>query len=108
MKRRARLAPDHGQRAAALSRHWITLPGAVRRAARQRRVVAGLFPSHVGFLARARLRRVDHAAIEPTMVTYCVKGAGLWELAGRRHEFTPGDVRVVPSGEPHVYGAGPD
>jgi AraC family transcriptional regulator of arabinose operon len=108
MKRRARPAHDRRQRAADLPRHWITLPAAARRAAQQHPLLAGLFPSQVGSLPRARHHRVDSGRIASTVVIYCVAGAGFCELAGRSHSIEPGDLAVVPSGVPHVYGTLPD
>jgi AraC-like DNA-binding protein len=108
MKRRARPTPDHRHRATDLPRHWITLPAATRRAAQRHPLLAGLFPSHVGFFPRARHHRVDRSGIESTIVNYCVKGAGFCELAGRHYSVEPGDLLVVPSGVPHVYGTRPD
>jgi AraC-like DNA-binding protein len=80
-----------------LPRHWITLPAAARRAALRHPLLAALFPSHVGFFSRARHHRVDSGGIESTIAIYCVKGAGVG----------PGDLMVVPSGVPHVYGTVP-
>lgn len=107
MKRRARPKPDHQRRAADLPRHWITLPAVARRAAQRHPLLSGLFPSHVGFFPRARDHRVDCSGIESTIINYCVKGAGFCELAGRRYDVEAGDLLVVPSGVPHVYGTRP-
>lgn len=100
--------PDHHHRAADLPRHRITLPAAARRSAQRHPLLAGLFPSHVGFFPRARQHHVDRGGIESTIVNYCVKGAGFCELGGRRYSVEPGDLLVVPSGVPHVYGTCPD
>jgi AraC family transcriptional regulator, arabinose operon regulatory protein len=108
MKRRSRSASDRHPRAADLPRHWITLPAAARRAAQRHPLLAGLFPSHVGFFPRARHHRVDRSGIDSTIVNYCVKGAGFCEIGGRHHSVEPGDLLVVPRGVPHVYGTRPD
>ncbi|HTV23961.1 MAG TPA: helix-turn-helix domain-containing protein [Polyangiaceae bacterium] len=107
MKRRARPAPTHRRRSAELPRHWVTLPAAAQRAAQRHPLLAGLFPSHVGFFPKARHQQVERAGIPPTIVSYCVKGAGFFELAGRRFSVEPGDVMVVPGGAPHRFGTRP-
>lgn len=104
MKRKSRPAPDARQASVDLPRHWITLPVAARRAAQRHPLLAGLFPSHVGYSPSARHHHVARPGIEPAVVSYCVKGTGFCELDGRRFDVGAGDLIVVPSGVPHSYG----
>lgn len=43
--------------------------------------------------------------VDQAIVMVCVRGAGWCELAGQRHAVGPGEVIVIPPGEPHSYGA---
>lgn len=109
MKRKPRTTSSERPRGAAEPpRRWITLPAAARRAAERHPLLAALYPTHVGYTPRARHQQVARAGIEPTIVNYCVGGAGYCELAGRRFEVEPGDLMVIPSGAPHGYGSHPD
>ena len=92
-----------------LPRFWIALPVAVRRRALDDPLLAGLFPSHVGFFPNARGHAITrHQGLTSTIVNYCVKGRGWCRIANVRHEVVAGDLIVVPAGEPHAYGANTD
>ena len=91
-----------------LPRFWIALPGPVVRRALQEPLLQGLFPSHVGFFPRARGHGIMRdEGLDSTIFNYCVKGSGWCSVANARHEVGPGDLMVVPAGEPHAYGTNP-
>jgi len=108
MKQKARPAPQHRPRTVDVPRHWITLPVAARRAAQRHPLLAGLFPSHVGYFPKVRHHHVARAGVEAAIVNYCINGAGFCEIAGRRFDVGAGDVMVVPSGVAHSYGSRAD
>lgn len=61
----------------------------------------GLFP-HAAAHGRSR----NHGAHE-VVIILCTDGAGLVELRGVEHDVGPGQVVVLPRGEPHRYRAAP-
>lgn len=102
---RASLAP-HLQSTPDLPRHWVVLPQSARKSALESRLLAGLFPSHVGYFPRARLHRVARPlGVEQVIFNYCVRGAGFCELRGKRFTVEAGDLMVVPRGCAHAYGS---
>jgi AraC family transcriptional regulator, arabinose operon regulatory protein len=92
-----------------LPRSWITLPAPIQRRAHADPLLRGLFPSHVGYFPRARSHTISRATgLTSTIFNYCVKGRGWCTLTNTRFEARPGDIMVVPAGEPHAYGSDPD
>jgi len=91
-----------------LPRFWITLPEPVRRRALEHPLLAPLFPSHVGFFPRAKGHGIAREqGIDSTIFNYCIAGSGWCSVAGERHPVRPGDLMVIPAGEPHAYGTDP-
>ena len=62
---------------------------------------AGHFP-HAAAHGRDRPRGADEV-----VVILCTGGAGVVEVRGAEHAVAPGEVAVIPSGEPHRYRADP-
>jgi AraC-like DNA-binding protein len=61
----------------------------------------GFFP-HAADHLRHRPRGAEQA-----IVMVCTEGQGWCEMRGARHAVTPGNVAIIPPGEPHSYGADP-
>lgn len=104
----AAAARTHRRHHRDLPRSWITLPEPVRRDALDHPLLGALFPSHIGYFPRAKghgITRED--GIDSTIFNYCVAGSGWCSVAGVRHTVRPGDLMVVPAGEPHAYGTDP-
>jgi len=62
-------------------------------------VAAGISPNVSSALGQPA---VTHAE---TLLIYCSRGHGWCEMRGRRYELSPGELLVIQSGTPHVYGA---
>jgi AraC family transcriptional regulator of arabinose operon len=107
--RRGFLIREQWHRSADLPRPWIVLTPDVRTAALSSPLTRHILPSHVGFFPHARGHRVRReAGIGSTIFKYCIRGTGWCELRGGRFEVGPGDLLVVPRGQPHAYGAHPE
>lgn len=84
----------------------VVLPRSVVARARRHPLLAGIFPTDVGFFPRARGHlRERPAGVDQAIFIYCTKGAGWCEIKAQRHEIRAGDLLVVPPNTPHVYGA---
>jgi AraC family transcriptional regulator, arabinose operon regulatory protein len=104
--RRGFLVREHRHSSPELPRPWIVLTPEVRTAALARPFTRHILPSHVGFFPDARGHRIRReSGIGSTIFKYCIRGTGWCELQGSRFEVGPGDLLVVPMGQPHAYGA---
>jgi AraC family transcriptional regulator of arabinose operon len=84
----------------------VVLPRAVVARARRHPLLAGVFPTDVGYFPRAHGHlRERPTGVDQAIFIYCVKGAGWCELAGKRFEVRAGELLVIPPDTPHVYGA---
>jgi AraC-like DNA-binding protein len=107
--RGALFAQTHWHRSPDLPLPWIVLTPDVRTAALSRPLTKHILPTHVGFFPDARGHRIRREiGIGSTIFKYCIRGTGWCELPGNRFEVRPGDLLVVPQGQPHAYGAHPD
>jgi AraC family transcriptional regulator of arabinose operon len=107
--RRGSFAREHWHRSPDLPQPWIVLTPEVRTAALARPLTRHILPTHVGFFPDARGHRiVRETGIGSTIFKYCIRGTGWCDLGGSRFEVGPGDLLVVPRGQPHAYGAHPD
>jgi AraC-like DNA-binding protein len=69
-------------------------------------LLKNLFPTHVGYFPNAKQHWITRPeGTDETIFKYCVKGAGVSIIEGRRSEVSPGELLVVPEGVPHAYGA---
>jgi AraC-like DNA-binding protein len=84
----------------------VVLPRAVVSAALGKPVTAELLPTDVGHFPRARRHAVERPIpIATAVLIYCVRGSG-WARVGRRNAVvSPGELLLVPPGQPHAYGA---
>ncbi|MEI7730645.1 MAG: AraC family transcriptional regulator [Verrucomicrobiota bacterium] len=90
-----------------IGEHRVMLPE--RMAAtlmRQKPLLSGLFAAGAGYFPRAEghLRRRPKGTDQAIFI-YCVKGGGWCQLGGARHTVRAGDLLVIPSHQPHSYGA---
>jgi AraC-like DNA-binding protein len=107
--RRGVFVQEHWHRSPDLPRPWIVLTPDVRTAALSRPLTRHILPTHVGFFPDARGHRIcRETGIGSAIFKYCIRGTGWCELQGNRFEVGPGDLLVVPQGQPHAYGAHPD
>lgn len=67
------------------------------------------FPTDIGWYPQARYhhRERPHGTPEYILI-YCVDGRGWAQLRGKTYDIDAGHALIIPSGEPHVYGASLD
>ncbi len=100
------MPPEYWHTEPELPRPWIVLPVEVRQEALSRPLSRHVLPSHVGFFPKARRHNVLRiAGTTSTVFKYCVQGNGYGQLSGRNFDVGPGDLLVLPIGEPHAYGS---
>ena len=103
---RSPLPPEYWHTEPELPRPWIVLPVEVRQEALSRPLSNHVLPSHIGFFPKARRHNVLRiAGTTSTVFKYCVQGSGWGQLKGRNFDVGPGDLLVLPIGEPHAYGS---
>jgi AraC family transcriptional regulator of arabinose operon len=84
----------------------VVLPRGVVAAALKQRLLGDLLPTDVGFYSKAKGHFMERKeGVDQSILIYCLKGQGWCEIGGTRHEIHAGELLVIPSGVPHVYGA---
>jgi AraC-like DNA-binding protein len=100
------MPPEYWHVEPELPRPWIVLPVEVRQEALSRPLSKHVLPSHVGFFPKARRHSILRVAgTTSTIFKYCIQGNGWGQLGGRTFDVGPGDLLVLPIGEPHAYGS---
>jgi AraC-like DNA-binding protein len=84
------------------------LPSSLVAAALQRTPTARLLVTDAGYFPHAaQHEHVRRQGAAEAIVILCAEGAGWCEIAGARHEVTPGVALVIPPRTPHRYWADP-
>lgn len=83
----------------------VVLPRPVVEHAQKHALIGGLLPTDVGLFphAKGHLRERPDGAGQVIFI-YCTKGSGWCELAERYFVVKSGDLLVIPSQVPHIYG----
>jgi AraC-like DNA-binding protein len=84
----------------------MVLPRPVIEQAGRHPLLCGLLPTDVGRFPKAQ----GHCRTRPegapqTIFILCTAGSGWCDTAQARHSVHPGDLLVLPPGQPHTYGA---
>jgi AraC-like DNA-binding protein len=84
----------------------VALPQGVILASRTQPLLKGLLTTSVGYYPRAAGHLVQRpAGALQTILIYCVAGRGWCKIGPSGHTIVPGQLLVIPIGEPHEYGA---
>ncbi len=84
----------------------IVLSPMVVSAAREDPLASSLYLTDIGYYPDAHNHyRERKTPITEHVLIYCVKGAGWYELRGKRTILKSGKFIILPTGEPHAYGA---
>ncbi|MGA2248145.1 MAG: AraC family transcriptional regulator [Verrucomicrobiota bacterium] len=85
----------------------VVVPRPILATALQYPLLQNLVPTDAGYYPRAEGHTcVRKNGCPEAIFIYCAEGHGWCEIAGRRHEITRNQLLVIPTGTPHVYGAG--
>ena len=85
------------------------VPRPVLEKARRHPLVSSLTPTDIGWFPAARYHYRERPAGAPEhILIYCTAGRGWFEIDGARHPVAANQAFIIPSGQPHVYGAAND
>ena len=84
----------------------IVLPGTVVRQMESDPFCRNLHVTDIGYYPTARYHfRERREPISQYILTYCTRGAGWYELAGKRYSVGSDQLFILPAEKPHAYGA---
>ncbi|MDN3670450.1 AraC family transcriptional regulator [Echinicola jeungdonensis] len=84
----------------------IVLPPSVIEVCKAHPLLAGFYFTDIGFYPEAEFHyRVRPEGIPQHILIYCIKGKGWVEVDGKKWEVKPNEYVILPSNEPHKYGA---
>lgn len=87
----------------------IVLPPMIVEREREDPLVSSLYITDIGYYPHAVNHfRAREAPIPQYVLIYCVKGAGQYTLAGKRHEVHDNQYFILPAGTAHSYAASDD
>ena len=84
----------------------IVLPGTVVRQMESDPFCRNLHVTDIGYYPTARYHfRERREPISQYILIYCTRGAGWYELAGKRYSVGSDQLFILPAEKPHAYGA---
>lgn len=82
------------------------LPEPLRRSLVQHPLGAELHTLHTGWFPAARHHAIDRPrGVPESILIFCTKGGGWFEIGGKREVVRPGQALLIPAHRPHRYGA---
>ncbi len=84
----------------------VVLPPMVVEMAEKDELASSLFVTDIGYYPNATNHyRERKLAIDQYVLIYCVDGCGWYRLKGKEYQVVKNQFFILPSGEPHIYGA---
>ena len=87
---------------------YLVIPGFVTDMMKRDSLLSSLHITDIGYYPAASCHYCERKeGIEQYVLIYCVAGCGFYHCCGRKWTICAGQYFIIPSGEPHVYGADP-